>query len=106
MHSFAHRLDRLTDGDFTKAEDFIRLMRVLYTCTLCVSTEKSPTAGQILPIIQKLEKHFAAENGDTVFVADLKKRVWGNLSTRYKVRTEAIKLMKIKNALNTSVPVA
>ncbi|XP_030273111.1 zinc finger BED domain-containing protein 1-like isoform X1 [Sparus aurata] len=78
------RLDRLTDGDFTKAEDFIRLMRVLYTCTLCVSTEKSPTAGQILPIIQKLEKHFAAENGDTVFVADLKKRVWGNLSTRYK----------------------
>ncbi|XP_030192974.1 zinc finger BED domain-containing protein 1-like isoform X1 [Gadus morhua] len=78
------RLDRLTDGDFTKAEDFIRLMQVLYTCTLCVSTEKSPTAGQILPIIQKLEKHFAAVNGDTAFVADLKKRVWGNISTRYK----------------------
>ncbi|XP_030222285.1 zinc finger BED domain-containing protein 1 isoform X3 [Gadus morhua] len=78
------RLDRLTDGDFTKAEDFIRLMQVLYICTLCVSTEKSPTAGQILPIIQKLEKHFAAVNGDTAFVADLKKRVWGNMSTRYK----------------------
>ncbi|KAM3869674.1 tudor domain-containing 6-like [Diretmus argenteus] len=78
------RLDRLTDGDFTKAEDFIRLIRVLYTCTLCVSTEKSPTAGQILPIIQKLEKHFAAVNGDTAFVADLKKKIWGNLSTRYK----------------------
>uniref|UniRef100_A0AAV2KJE6 Transposase n=1 Tax=Knipowitschia caucasica TaxID=637954 RepID=A0AAV2KJE6_KNICA len=71
-------------GDFTKAEHFIRLMRVLYTCTLCVSTEKSPSAGQILPIIQKLEKHFAPLNGDTAFVADLKNRVWRNLSARYK----------------------
>ncbi|CAL9685086.1 unnamed protein product [Knipowitschia caucasica] len=78
------RLDRLTEGDFTKAEHFIRLMRVLYTCTLCVSTEKSPSAGQILPIIQKLEKHFAPLNGDTAFVADLKNRVWRNLSARYK----------------------
>lgn len=57
MYSFAHRLDRLTDGDFTKSKDFIRLMLVLYTCTLCVATEKSPIARQILPIIQKLEKH-------------------------------------------------
>uniref|UniRef100_A0AAV2M6L3 Uncharacterized protein n=1 Tax=Knipowitschia caucasica TaxID=637954 RepID=A0AAV2M6L3_KNICA len=77
-------------GDFTKAEHFIRLMRVLYTCTLCVSTEKSPSAGQILPIIQKLEKHFAPLNGDTAFVADLKNRVWRNLSARNKSAPAAV----------------
>ncbi|XP_061902651.1 E3 SUMO-protein ligase ZBED1-like [Entelurus aequoreus] len=50
---------RLTEEDFTKAEDFISLMKVLYTSTLCVSSEKSPTCGQILPILKKLEAHLA-----------------------------------------------
>lgn len=51
MYSFSHRLARLTDEDFRKAEDFIKLMRVLYTSTLCVSTEKNPTCSQIIPIL-------------------------------------------------------
>ncbi|XP_045923137.1 uncharacterized protein LOC123981923 isoform X3 [Micropterus dolomieu] len=70
--------------DFRKAEDFINLMCVLYTPTLCVSTEKNPTCGQILPILQKLEMHFADVEGDTGFVSNLKKQVWANLSKRYQ----------------------
>ncbi|KAJ8368962.1 hypothetical protein SKAU_G00089900 [Synaphobranchus kaupii] len=44
----------------------------------------SPTCGQVLPILQKLEKHFTVEEGDTVFVCNLKQAVWGNLSKRYQ----------------------
>ncbi|XP_034093328.1 zinc finger BED domain-containing protein 1-like isoform X2 [Gymnodraco acuticeps] len=78
------RLARFTDEDLRRAEDFIRLMRVMYTSTLCVSSEKNPTSGQILPILKKLEMHFTVTDGDTVFVSNLKKQVWGNLSKRYQ----------------------
>ncbi len=47
---FCPRLERLTDDDFQKAEDFVKTMKLLYTSTLCESSEKSPTCGQILPI--------------------------------------------------------
>ncbi|KAJ4944585.1 hypothetical protein JOQ06_013128 [Pogonophryne albipinna] len=63
------RLARFTDEDLRRAEDFIRLMRVMYTSTLCVSSEKNPTSGQILPILKKLEMHFTVTDGDTKFLA-------------------------------------
>ena len=85
LNSFSYRLARLTEEDFRKAEDFINLMKVLYTSTLCVSSEKIPTSGQILPILKKLEAHLSVQDGDTVFVSNLKKQVWSNLSKRYQV---------------------
>lgn len=78
------RLARLTEEDFRKAEEFIHLMRVLYTSTLCVSSEKSATCSQILPILKKLEAHYTVKAGDTVFASNLKQAVWGNMSKRYK----------------------
>ncbi|XP_073693674.1 E3 SUMO-protein ligase ZBED1-like [Garra rufa] len=78
------RLARLTDEDFRKGEEFVHLMRILYTSTLCVSSEKSPTCGQILPILQKLEKHFTVVEEDTVFLSSIKQAVWENLSKRYQ----------------------
>ncbi|KAF3858792.1 hypothetical protein F7725_011993, partial [Dissostichus mawsoni] len=77
------KLVRFTDEDLRRAEDLIRLMRVMYTSTLCFSSEKNPTSGQILPILKKLEMHFTVAD-DTVFVSNLKKQVWGNLSKRYQ----------------------
>ncbi|KAK5877272.1 hypothetical protein CesoFtcFv8_024794 [Champsocephalus esox] len=74
------RLARFTEEDLRWAEDFIRLMRVIYTSTLCVSSENNPTSGQILPILKKLEMQL-----DTVFVSNLKKQVWGNLSNVTRV---------------------
>lgn len=82
LYLLSHSLTRLMDEDFRKAEDFINLMRVLYMSTFCVSTEKNPACGQILPVLQELEMHFAAEEGDTVFVSNFKKQVWANLSKR------------------------
>ncbi|CAJ1057894.1 zinc finger BED domain-containing protein 1-like [Xyrichtys novacula] len=55
-------LARLNEEDFRRAEDFINFMKVLYTSTLCVSSEKSPTCGQILPIFKKLEEHLANDD--------------------------------------------
>lgn len=59
-------------------------MRVMYTSTVSVSSEKSATSGQILPILQKLEDHFTVKEEDTMFVSNLKEKVWGNLSGRYQ----------------------
>ncbi|KAI4802932.1 hypothetical protein KUCAC02_006499 [Chaenocephalus aceratus] len=44
----------------------------------------SPTCGQILPILRRLEKHFTVEEGDAVLVSSLKQAVCGNLSKRYQ----------------------
>ncbi|KAK7904323.1 hypothetical protein WMY93_016930 [Mugilogobius chulae] len=74
---------RLKDEDFHKAEDFIHVMKVLYTSTLCLSGENVATSGQILPILQKLEEHFTVSDEDTVFVTSIKEKVWGNLLQRY-----------------------
>ncbi|KAK0131561.1 Zinc finger BED domain-containing protein 1 [Merluccius polli] len=93
------RLARLTEEDFRKAEDFINLMKVLYTSTLCVSSEKSPTSGQILPILKKLEAHLSVQDGDTVFVSNLKKQVWSNLSKRYQ-NDEIRNFLQVATALD------
>ncbi|ROL42279.1 Vomeronasal type-2 receptor 1 [Anabarilius grahami] len=77
-------LGQLKDEDFHKAEEFVQLMRILYTSTLCVSCEKNATCGQILPILQKLEDHLTVKDEDTIFVASIKEKVWENLSQRYQ----------------------
>lgn len=81
------KLGRLKDEDFQKAEEFVQLMRVMYTSTLCVSSEQTPTCGQILPILRKLEDHFTVQEEDTLFVSSIKEKVWGNLSGRYQEDT-------------------
>lgn len=78
------KLDRITNEDFTRAEEFIKVMKVLYTSTLCVSSEKSPTCGQILPILNKLKDHFTVQEGDSSFVSGIKQKVWTDLSGRYQ----------------------
>lgn len=78
------KLERLTDEDFQKAEDFIKVMKLLYTSTLCVSSEKSPTCGQILPILTKLKAHFTVAEEDTLFTSALKAKVWEDLEKRYQ----------------------
>ncbi|KAM7398953.1 hypothetical protein PAMP_018254 [Pampus punctatissimus] len=78
------RLETLSDADLQKAEEFIRTMKPLYTSSLCVSADKSPTCSQIFPILSKLEAHFKTQDEDSLFTATLKEKVWGDLSTCYK----------------------
>lgn len=80
-----HRLERFTQADLTKAEEFIKCLQVLYTSTLCVSSEKSPTCSQIIPILTKLEAHFKQCDEDTNFISSIKERVWDDLQNRYQV---------------------
>ncbi|KAF3853915.1 hypothetical protein F7725_014603, partial [Dissostichus mawsoni] len=77
-------LEQITDEDFRRAEDFISLMRMLYTSTLCVSSDKSSTCGQIIPILQKLKTHLTIKEEDSTFVATVKEKFWGDLSKRYQ----------------------
>lgn len=75
----------LTVDDHRKAQAFIRVMKPVYTSLLCVSADKSPTCSQIFPILKKLEAHFETHDEDTLFASTLKGKIWGVLSTYYKV---------------------
>ncbi|KAM8762178.1 E3 SUMO-protein ligase ZBED1-like isoform 1-T1 [Acanthopagrus schlegelii] len=78
------RLERVTDDDYRKAEEFVRVMKILYTSTLCISAERSPTLGQILPILGKLQHHFTVTDGDSSFTQAIKEKIWGDLAQRYQ----------------------
>eukprot|EP00064_Thunnus_orientalis_P014416 superscaffoldBa00002495_g14460 len=82
------RFETLSEADLQKAEEFIRTMKPLYRSSLCVSADKSPTCSQIFPILKKLEAHFETQNEDSLFIATLKEKVWGDLSTCYKVSNQ------------------
>lgn len=58
------RLERLSDDDYRKAEEFVTVMKILYSSTICISAEKSATLGQILPILGKLQHHLTVTDED------------------------------------------
>lgn len=82
---FFLRLERVSDDDMRKCEDFIETMRILYNSTLCVSSDKSATAGQILPILDKLKNKFNVEENDSAFKRDIKEKILTDLAPRYTV---------------------
>lgn len=71
LYSFSCKVARLTQEDIRRAEDSIYVMKVLHKFTLCVSAEKSPTCGQILPILKKLKAHLTVQEGDKVFLSNI-----------------------------------
>lgn len=79
------RLQRVSDDDFRKAEEFEKVLKILYTSTLCISAERSPTLGQILPILDKLHHHFTVNDVDSSFTKTIKNTIWNDLSKRYQV---------------------
>uniref|UniRef100_A0A1A7Z5Q1 BED-type domain-containing protein n=1 Tax=Iconisemion striatum TaxID=60296 RepID=A0A1A7Z5Q1_9TELE len=81
------RLLRVSDDDMSKCEDFVDTMRVLYTSTLAVSADRSATAGQILPILDKLRAKFEVKDEDSAFKKAIKEKVWADLSHRYTEET-------------------
>lgn len=55
----------------------------MLTATLVLCEEKSPTAGLLLPLLNKLTDHCKAKEDDSAFVKSLKNAVGSNLLTRY-----------------------
>lgn len=82
---FIPRLERVSADDISKCEDFVDTMRVLYTSTIAVSSDKNATAGQILPILDKLKTKFEVKDDDSAFKRGIKEKVWADLSRRYSV---------------------
>ncbi|XP_073804139.1 uncharacterized protein [Danio rerio] len=52
--------------------------------TMEKDNEKSPTCGQIFPILAKLEEHFKVAEEETMFISTLKVKVWEDLEKRYQ----------------------
>ena len=82
LFCLCYRLARIGNEDLRKAEEFVQLMRMHYTSTLAVSSEKVPTCGQILPILQKLRKHYTVQTDDSAFVSRTSGMIFPNV-TRY-----------------------
>ena len=81
------KVDRISDEDLKKCQEFEETMKVLYTSTLAISaTNDTPTSGQVLPLFLKLEQHFITLETDSEFVKLIKKAVWGNLQHATKRR--------------------
>ncbi|XP_056451221.1 zinc finger BED domain-containing protein 4-like isoform X2 [Gadus chalcogrammus] len=78
------KLARMGNEDLRKAEEFVKLMRMPYTSTLADTSEKVPTCGQILPILQKLREHYTVQTDDSAFVRSVKENIWNDLSKRYQ----------------------
>lgn len=76
----------MSNDDLRKAEEFVVLMRKHYTSTLAVSSDKSPTCGEILPILQKLQQHYTVQEDDSAFTRSIKENIWKDLSKRYQVQ--------------------
>jgi len=62
-------------------------MKILYTSTLCMLSDKSPTCSQIIPILtkSKAQAHSSTSDDDNVFVAAIKEKVWGDVGKRDQV---------------------
>ncbi|CAM4335323.1 unnamed protein product [Leuciscus chuanchicus] len=56
-----------------------------YFTLLCISAEKSPMLGQILPILDKLQHHFTVNDEDSSFTNTIKNTIWNDLSKRYQI---------------------
>ncbi|KAG9263897.1 zinc finger BED domain-containing protein 4 [Astyanax mexicanus] len=77
-------MEKESNEDFRKAEEFVQLKQKHYTSTLAVSSDKSPTCGEILPILQKLEQQYTVQEGDSAFTRSIKENIWNDLSKRYQ----------------------
>lgn len=53
-------------------EEFVFIMGVMLTANLILCEEKTPTSGLILPLLDKLLKHFERKEGNSVFIISLK----------------------------------
>lgn len=84
------RVERITDDDLRKCDEFVTLMEKLYASTLAISSESNSTSGQILPIKMKLEKHYAAKDGDSSFVKEIKSVILKDLQSRYQVHATVV----------------
>lgn len=83
--SQGQQLQNVSQDERDKADAFLQLMSMMYTCTQALCTDNNPTAGLILPILLKLEKHFAVSAEDSPFIAGLKSEMLKNLKIRYQV---------------------
>ncbi|KAI4799931.1 hypothetical protein KUCAC02_016469 [Chaenocephalus aceratus] len=78
------KLQRCTDKDIERMEHFLEVVKLPYMITVAMSSEKRPTSGQVLPMIDKLEVHLAEKEEDEKFIKYIKSAIRNDLSTRYQ----------------------
>jgi hypothetical protein len=83
------KVEKITDADLQKGEEFIQTMKILYTSTKAISTDKLPTVGQVFPTWNKLKEGFNIQESDSEFKQLIKRTVWRDMQKRYQEPTVA-----------------
>ena len=79
----AKMLASLEDMEVSYCEEYVQVMDIMVKTTVVISAEKKPTAGLILPLMDKIKQHFMPHEGDSKFMVSAKKAVGDNIATRY-----------------------
>ncbi|XP_078695029.1 E3 SUMO-protein ligase ZBED1-like [Branchiostoma floridae x Branchiostoma belcheri] len=82
------KLQKASDDDMGKMETFMQVAELLYKMTTAMSSEQKPTAGMVLPMLEKLRVHFSTSEDDNPFAARLKASVREDLAKRYQDTTQ------------------
>jgi hypothetical protein len=59
-------------------------MKILYTGTLAISTDKLPTVGQVIPTSKRYENCFTVQDDRGELVKRVKSAVWKDMQKRYQ----------------------
>uniref|UniRef100_A0A672YWP5 HAT C-terminal dimerisation domain-containing protein n=1 Tax=Sphaeramia orbicularis TaxID=375764 RepID=A0A672YWP5_9TELE len=82
------KLQRCSDQDTEKMEQFLSVMKLPYKITVALSAEKRPTSGQVLPMMEKLKHHLVEKEDDDKFSKDIKGAIRKDLLTHYQEDTK------------------
>lgn len=74
-------------------------MGVMLTANLILCEEKTPTSELILPLLDKLLKHYERKEGNSVFIISLKNAVRQNRELRYR-DPDLLMLLKESRAMD------
>lgn len=82
----ARNVSELSDQEiqYIFCEEFVFIMGVMLSANLILCEEKTPTSGLILPLLDKLLKHYERKEGNSVFIISIKNAVRQNRELRYR----------------------
>ena len=89
----------MSDANIRMCEEYVMLMKHMYDVTKAISSENTPTASLVLPLLTKLIKVFQPGPDDKGYCRVLKKAVSDNLVTRYQ-KTEVRHFLEEATALD------
>ncbi len=82
----------LSESDIANMEDIVQLMGPIKMATTVMCEEDQPTLSVIAPLQAKLMKHLRPCKDDSTLIAEIKRVMADDLSTRYRGTQDALNI--------------